>query len=104
MAHFPYVVHLLKQAYGPALYRCCGRKNIKKLLVVSLLSLSPQQTVAEEAIDYGSFDAHLRTTYFNRDKKENNPDSVAASQALMLRYKSPYLGDVIGVDAGSMAT
>lgn len=77
--------------------------GINKIVVLSSLVfaiLSYDIDVrANEGTDIGTLDAAFRTFYFNRDKKENNPDSVALTQALMLRYHSPYVRDIVNLNA-----
>ncbi len=66
---------------------------------ISTIAVTNVPSMADETTDYGTMDAHFRTVYFNRDKDDDNSDSVAGSQALMLKYKSAYLGDMLGIDA-----
>ena len=77
--------------------------DIKKLLVLTGLVFAVLiydiDVHSDEGPDIGTLDAAFRTFYFNRDKDENNPDAVALTQALMLRYHSPYVHDVINVNA-----
>ena len=80
---------------NPALY-----STIPARLAVVLLSCGVVEiTCAEEKSDYGALGAHFRSFYFNRDKEQNNPDSVALTQALMLRYSSTYFRDFVGLNA-----
>lgn len=54
---------------------------------------------ASEDTEYGNLDTTFRTFYFNRDKKQDTPDSVAFTQALMARYHSPYVGNTVNLNA-----
>lgn len=54
-------------------------------------------------MNYGELTASFRTVYFNRDKREGNADSKAASQAVVLNYQSPYFNDIIGIDASGFS-
>jgi hypothetical protein len=77
--------------------------SINKALLLACLvyaiSISDIDVYAGEGTEVGTLDAAFRTFYFNRDKKQNNPDSVALSQALMLRYHSPYADNVVNFNA-----
>jgi len=53
---------------------------------------------AQDTNPYGELGADFRSFYFVREKQEL-PTSEALTQALMLRYESAYLNDVVGVDA-----
>lgn len=57
---------------------------------------------ADQPIHYEDFDINVRSFYFNRER-EDLPSSIALTQALMLRYDSPYFGDVIGFNASGFA-
>ncbi len=65
------------------------------VLAIGIASISS----AEETPKLGGLDAEFRSFYFNRDKAEGLTDSEALTQALMLRYKSPYLNDIVGFNA-----
>lgn len=52
------------------------------------------------AQDIGEFNLELKTFYFNRDKKQDNPDSEALAQTLKLNYQSPYWHDLVKLNLG----
>jgi hypothetical protein len=86
----------------------CGYRRFRELrsaIVGALISLVvvAGESDAAELSDLGELNLNLRTYYFNRDKDQNNADSVAAVQAARLDYLSPYIGDLIGFD-GSLFT
>ena len=64
------------------------------LLLVGAASISS----AEESSDYGTLGVDLRSFYYVRDKQEL-PTSEALTQALMLRYDSAYMNDIVGLNA-----
>ena len=69
-------------------------------LVLSLVLFNfTGMSIAEEHDSYGKLEADFRSFYFNRDKAEALADSEALTQALMLRYKSPYLNEFVGFNA-----
>ena len=61
------------------------------LLQCSVAHASDQKNV-------GSLDAQFRTFYFDRDRAGAEPSSTAFTQALMLRYRSPYFKDVFSIN------
>ncbi|USG59687.1 OprD family porin [Sneathiella marina] len=69
-------------------------------LLPSILIFPAQMTFAA---DVGEFEIKLKTYYFNRDKDQDNPDSVAFTQGLMLYYNSPYLNDFVNLNAAGFA-
>ncbi len=64
------------------------------LVLFNLASIS----IAEEHKPYGKLGADFRSFYFIRDKEEL-PTSEALTQALMLRFDSVYLNDIVGLNA-----
>ncbi len=70
---------------------------VKLLLGLVLFNLTGIST-AEERKPYGKLDADFRSFYFVRDKQDL-PTSEALTQALMLRYDSAYLNDIVGFNA-----
>lgn len=73
--------------------------SVRVKLVLSLVLFNFAGTsIAEEHAPYGKLDADFRSFYFVRDK-EDLPTSEALTQALMLRYDSAYLNDVVGLNA-----
>ena len=74
--------------------------QIPILVSLIVVLLSSQGTVyGDGSGDKGSLRAEFRSFYFNRDKDQDNPDSIALTQALMLRYKSPYVSDIVNINA-----
>jgi len=65
----------------------------------AMLLATSKPSPADDEVDYGSLRTDLRTFLFNRDKQDQAPDSIATTQALMLRYSSPLFNDVVGLDA-----
>jgi imipenem/basic amino acid-specific outer membrane pore len=69
--------------------------------LASILSIILVQVTTVDAADVGkdgNLEAQFRTFYFDRDKADNVPSSTALSQALMLRYHSPYMNDVVNLN------
>lgn len=73
-------------------------------MAVILPGLSIFSASAALSADIGTFEAKLKTYYFNRDKEQGNSDSIAFAQGLMLYYNSPYLNDFVNLNATGFAS
>ena len=72
-------------------------RTLIRLAISLVLVCVATNSIAEEGKSYGRMDADFRSFYFDRDK-EDLPVSRALTQALMLRYRSPYLQDVVSLN------
>lgn len=70
---------------------------LSRLVISLVLGGVATNSIAEEGISYGRMDADFRSFYFDRER-EDLPVSRALTQALMLRYRSPYLKDVVSLN------